>query len=207
MTNHGTWAPGPELLAAYFDGEFEGRDDLAPLRQRLESWLGSNPRARAELAEYRRLRHLWLETTPPEPDAAAWDNARVRLEACGTRPRSLAPGRGRANSWKITAFLTGAAAVLLTALFFTDHATAPEDDSPFPVASAQEVVILQVEGADTGTLVVGELPVQGPLDLVGPGDVTLTSVQPAKGDNMVPEVHIAGSGRPIIWARAESEED
>ena len=65
---HGSdWVPSPELLAAYFDGEFEGRDDLALLRQRLEDWLDRHPGARCELAEYHRLRHLWLETTPPEP--------------------------------------------------------------------------------------------------------------------------------------------
>ncbi len=87
-------------------------------------------------------------------------------------------------------------------------ATRPNlDDSPFPVASESEVVILHVDGADAGTLVVGELPLQGPLELVGPGEVTFSSVQPAQRDNMLPEVYANGPGRPIVWARAENEED
>jgi hypothetical protein len=204
----GTWAPSPELVAAYFDGEFEGRDDLAPLRQRLEDWLAANAEGRVQLGEYRHLHQVWSATTPADPGSAAWQKIQAHLEACLAQPRPLSPPAGRRSLRRAAALLsTAAAGVLLAALLVTNPAHAPEDDSPFPVASEREVVILHVEGADTGTLVVGELPLQGALVLAGPGDMTLTSVQPAKGDNMIPEVNVEGPGRPIIWARAESEDD
>jgi hypothetical protein len=205
--NEDTWAPSPELLAAYFDGEFEGRDELAPLRRRLEDWLAAKESARAELANYRRLSRLWLETTPADPGPAAWQDVQDRLESCLAGSHSLPGPKSNRPPWRARVLLAGAAAVLVAAFVFTNRANAPEDEGVFPVASESEVVILHVEGADTGTLVVGELPLRGPLVLAGPGDVTLTSVQPAQRDNMVPEVHVDGSGRPIIWARAESEED
>jgi anti-sigma factor RsiW len=202
-----TWPPSPELLAAYFDGEFEGRDDLIQVRRRLEDWLAADPGARAELAEYRRLRHLWAETTPREPPVAAWQNLLRRLESCPQEAGALRRGVGSGASWKMAIVLAGAACFLLAAILVRDSGTARDDMEPFPVASEREVVILYVEGADTGTLVVGQLPLQGPMELVDAGDVTLTSVEPAQRDNMVPDVHIAGPGRPIIWARAEGEDD
>jgi hypothetical protein len=204
--NDSSWAPSPELLAGYFDGEFEGRDDLAPLRQRLENWLVANPGGRAELAEHRRLRHLWLETMPTDPAPAAWHGVLCRLKR-SLATRRPAPRHARQPMpWK-WAYLAGAACVLVAFFLSKELAQAPEDNEPFPVASEREVVILRVEGADTGTLVVGELPLQGPLVLVGPGDVTLTSIEPAQRDNMVPEVNVTGPGRPIIWTRAAAEED
>src|SRR5262249_49863988 len=54
-----------EILAGYADGEFEGRDDLALLKQRVEDWLAQHPEARAELSQLRQLKQLWRETTPP----------------------------------------------------------------------------------------------------------------------------------------------
>ena len=181
------WPPGPELLAAYFDGEFEGRDELALLRQRLEEWLSANPHGRAQLAEHRRLSRLWAATTPPDPAPAAWRNVQNQLERCQDQTPALPK---RADGRKAVDVLAGAVCILVAVFLVKDFAKAPRvertgaDDEPFPVASAREVVILQVEGADTGTLVVGELPVQGPLELAAPGDVTLTSVAPAEGDNM-----------------------
>jgi hypothetical protein len=71
------------------------------------------------------------------------------------------------------------------------------------VATMDEVEILRVEGADTGTLVVGALPVHGPLELADPGEVTVTSIEPDARDQMVPVMR--STGRPMIWARLESE--
>ena len=45
------------------------------------------------------------------------------------------------------------------------------------MAHASEVTIIRVEGDDAHTLVVGELPLQGSLELVAPGDVILTLVR------------------------------
>jgi hypothetical protein len=218
----GAWSPKPELLAAYFDGEFEGREDLAALRLRLEAWLAANPHGRAELFEHRRLRRLWLDTSPPEPPAAAWHSIQSRLEQVEQdaarhkkhQPHIPIPPSARHASPKPRAarLVLAAACVFLSFLLWRELAgvadkNAAVDEAPFLVASASEVVILYVEGADTGAVVVGALPIQGPLEIAGPGDVTLTSVKPDEHDNMVPEMHVSSSGRPIIWARAEADED
>jgi anti-sigma factor RsiW len=202
MTFNPEWAPSPELLAAYFDGEFEGRDDLAGLRRRVENWLADHPQAAADLAGYRRLRQLWQETTPPEPNLGTWSNLMAHLEVC--RPESVWR-QPRSRSLLPRAVLLGLVASVLI-LVFAQQRPSP-DDEPFPVATEQEVVILHIEGSDTSSLVVGQLPLQGALELAGPGEVTLTSAQPAEGDNMVPEFQAGAQGRPIIWVRAESEED
>jgi len=199
-----------EILAAYADGELEGRDDLAPLKQRVEVWLAEHPEAAAELARIRQLKQAWQETTPPGPAPHVW---RRLLQAIERTPRQapIAPA-----SWRRKATV---AAVLAASIAFVfamwsarrpgverlPEAASPVEAAPFSVAAAHEVEILNVDGADTPTLVVGELPVQGPLVLAAPGEVTVTSVQPAARDNMVPEVNVQGPRRPMIWARAETD--
>ena len=208
-----TWEPTPEMLAAFFDGEFEGRDEVASLRKRLEGWLAENPKAQEELAEYRRLRQFWLDTTPAEPQRDQWDRVQSRLECfCPAPVVSRSPER-RARPWMRALLLLGAACVLVGFILFANRphndlrVTIPEDEAPYPVAAEHEVVILRVEGADTNTIVVGLLPIKGLLELLGPGEVTFTSVQPHERDSMVPQVHVTGQGRPMIWALAGDEED
>lgn len=104
---------------------------------------------------------------------------------------------------------TAAAVWLAFALFSTPHTDSARTDTAPPaaflVASSDEIEILSVDGAATSSLVVGQVPVQGSLELLSPGDVTLTSVQPAEGDNMMPRVHLKGHETPLIWARVDSE--
>src|SRR5262249_16689970 len=83
--------------------------------------------------------------------------------------------------------------------------TPAPDTEPFPVAEAHEVEILSVEGRDTGTVVVGHLPVDGPLVLATPGEVSVTSVEPPRQDQMVPGGYRGRSDAPMIWARVEGE--
>jgi hypothetical protein len=202
----GGWEPSPELLAAYFDGECEGRDDLAGVRRRLEDWLSSSPRGRTELAEYRQLRQLWQQSTPSEPSRQAWQTIQDRIGA--SLPIAHAAKKSaRRQAWRVTGLVAVAAGVLVAAGLLSFSPGPARDETPFPVASAREVVIMRVEGDDAGTLVVGELPIQGPLELVGRGEITLTSAQPAPRDNMVPDVELNGPGPPMIWARPEAEED
>jgi hypothetical protein len=204
-----SWAPSPELLAAYFDGEFEGRDELVPMRQRLEDWLAGNPEARAEFTECRRLKQLWLETTPPDPGQAVWWKILDEMECRKDEGAARKDEGGRMKDerrrpWKKAAVAL-AACLFLIVYLARDSKVAEE--TPFPVATTEEVVILHIEGADTGMIVVGELPVQGPLVLIGAGEVVFNSVKPAPPDNMIPEVHAGGPGAPIIWAQAEPEEE
>lgn len=200
------WAPSPELLAAYFDGEFEGRDDLAHLRQRLEDWLAGHPGAREDLAAYRRLREIWGETTPPEPSSQTWGRVLADMKA-QRAAAAVTAKKPRPAGWRAAALLAGAACLAAATLLMTREKppqTLPEappafvqDEGPFPVATESEVVILRVEGEDTGSLVVGTLPLHGPLELAGPGDVTF-------GENT--QVHVGGSGRPMVWARLDPDD-
>lgn len=200
-----------EILAAYADGEFEGRDDLAVLRRRVEDWLASHPEASAELAEIRRLKRLWQATTPSSPSSGKWTAVLRELE------RTPAEAKPRGTAWRRPAALAAALAASIALVVALGSFERPRplphnppvavEEAPLPVAAANEVEILHVDGADTHTLVVGELPLQGPILLAGPGDVTVTSIQPAARDNMVPEVNTKGPGRPMIWARAETEDD
>lgn len=197
------WEPDPELLAAYGDGEL---DDRPELRARLEAWLEQHPEAQAELAAFRQLGQLWQETTPSEPSASTWRRLRARLLRVARQPKA-GPALRR---WGAPLLATAAGLALLVGYWPRSPEVPPPDvraavEEVFPVATASEVTILRVEGADTNTLVVGELPVHGPLELAGPGDVALTSVQPDAHDNMVPRVLLQGPQRPIIWARLDAE--
>jgi hypothetical protein len=206
--------PGPELLAAYADGELP---ESATLRKQVADWLASHPEAAAELAAQAELRRLWQATTPADPGEAAWEAVRSRVAAGIPGLGAKAPGRGirRRLLWAVGGL--GAAAALLW-LALTGLPPAPPtvvhpnppgpgivQVEPLPVATEDEVQILQVRGADTGTVVVGSLPVRAPLELAGPGDVTLKSVQSAPPDNMVPDVRLNGPSPPMIWSRLENE--
>jgi anti-sigma factor RsiW len=200
-----------EILAAYADGELEGRDDLAVLKERVEDWLAQHPEAEAELEQLRQLKQAWQDTTPSPPAPHVWQRLLRELE----QPLRPAPATTRSAWRRSAAMATALAACVALALALwsahrPDAVPSPQpalsaDEAPFAVAAAHEVEILDVDGADTHTLVVGELPVQGPLVLAAPGEITVTSVQPAARDNMVPEVNLQGPGRPMIWARAETD--
>jgi hypothetical protein len=208
-----------ELLAAYADGELDG-DDFLALRRRVEGWLARHPEAAAELESLRRLRHLWRLAAPADPGEVAW-----AAVSSGIQDRLARAGAGR-GPWRrwVRVLAWGAAAAILAWLALALLPGRPDDrplaqnqngtgtqavpdDDPFPVATADEVEILSVQGADTGSLVVGNLPVDGELVLAAPGDVTLRSVRPAARDNMVPDVVLQGAGAPMIWARIAGERE
>ncbi len=194
--------PSPELLAAYFDGEFEGRDDLSLLRQRLEEWLAGHPQGQDDLAHYQRLRQVWHDTMPPEPAREQWDALLRQINAALAQSKPPTP---LPWIWKMAAGLAAACVLFVFALTLFRNVQRAPDDEVFPVATESEITIFRVEGDDAPTLVVGELPLKGPLELMGPGDVTFTSIQPDASDNMMPHVHTTGPGAPMVWARLESE--
>jgi hypothetical protein len=205
---HDDWFPDPAWLSAYADGELT---DQPELRRKIEDWLRDHPEGRAELANYRQIDELWRDTTPPAPPASAWAPTESRLRQRPAR-RRLPLGRA------VAGLATAACLALLLGWGLTpraqrvvEHAihTMPpapvEDVEVFPVATADEIIVLRVEGADTNTVAVGTLPVHGPLELAGPGDVALTSVQPDSRDRMVPRVRMGGNQRPMIWAPVDAE--
>jgi anti-sigma factor RsiW len=207
-----TWRPAPELLSAYFDGELTGRPDLDAVRARIQDWLRGHPEARAELADYRQLDRLWHETAPLDPVAATWQQREAQLQRAA-RALPMRPRRPAIGSWVAALLATAAAVALFTWMGLSLRPVPPpkqpvivkaDDVEVFPVATADEIAILHVAGADSHTVIVGELPVFGPLELAGPGEVALTSVQPDVRDNMMPHVRM-GAHRPMIWARVAEE--
>jgi hypothetical protein len=207
---HDDWTPEPALLAAYFDGELDGRADLELLR-RLERWLEHHPEAREVLADYQRLAELWRDTRPVDPGAAAWSNLQARMPP-------VLPRRPPYARWAIALLSTAAGIALLVwigtspppapqaAIEPTPSGPPPEVFEVFAVATAAEVIILRVEVADTQSLVVGELPLRGPLELLGPGEAAVTRVLPDTRDQMLPHVRMEGPHRPLIWAKDEPDQ-
>ena len=206
-------SPTPQELAAYADGELDGSDALAPLRQKIEAWLERHPAARAELEAQRHLRRIWDETTPPEPSEHAWERLLARLPAKACKPvhRAL---------WARTRWLAaGAAIAAAVALFFVLRTPEPavptppapqpapfaaaelDDGAPLQVASADEIEILSVAGSDMHTLAVRDLSVRELLELLGPGELTL--MQPARDAG----IHVRNDGQnaPVVWARTDAE--
>jgi hypothetical protein len=204
--------PSPELLAAYADGELDRDAALAPYKNQVEQWLAAHPEAAHRLEEQQRLQELWRRTTPKEPASATWSTVLARIESA---PRQPAARRGPRYWGRIAGLLALTAAALWLALSLLPGPDGnqkaslvdPADDAneALPVALAEEIEILSVEEKDAPSLVVGELPVRGPLELLAPGEMDVTSVQPADRDNMVPDYPRQGPATPMIWAHLDSE--
>jgi len=177
------------------------------------NWMRRN---NANLSDEERLHQLMYATRPEDPDNVLWNEVLGRIEK---RLQSPAARPASRNAWPWLGACSAAAAAVAAVLFlhyYHNQAPAPPipggiqtnnvADEPLPVAVADEIEILSVGGADTQTLVVGNPPVDGPLELLAPGDVTLFSVEPAD-DDMVPEIRFHGPNSPIIWAQLDDDND
>lgn len=201
MTSHSQsdWQPDPQLLAAYFDGELTEQEDL---RTRIEAWLEAHPEALADWAE---LKKLLADTRPAEPSESAWQKMRESIDA--DRP---APRRSR-MPW-IAAAIAASILLLIGAgfgIWRTPQAPAPVivqnpktiaptvDFEDLPIASADEITILRIEGSDMGTVPVAYLPIQGELELADPGEVCISCKCPRI------QVRQDPPHRPMVWARAD----
>ena len=215
------WAPSAALLAAYADGELDEEGPQASLCRRIERWLARNPEKARTIEAHRQICEWYRETAAEDPGPAAWAPvmARLRLPVAGQRQR------WPRIAWLAAAATAAACLVVATTLLSrpgkqdtalpgkqatvaqAHPAVLTEDPDPevFPVATASEVEILSVKGEDTTTLVVGELPVEGPLPLLGANEVTFTRIEPAR-DNMVPEVRRAGR-TTVVWAPLDVERE
>jgi hypothetical protein len=193
---------------------------------RLEGWMEAHPAGTEEWAKHAQLQKLWLATMPAEPFAAAWDRTFEKIAARRSGIRQQAAGLERRSNigFTRTAGLVAASIVLVIGLLVGAlriflPAGVPnepiavvlkenplvEDQEPFLVASAEEVVIRRIEGADTNLLVVGVLPVIGTLELAAPGDVRVVHMGPDANDGMAPTVLQTGSRAPVIWAKLDTE--
>ena len=195
------WKPTPEQLAAFGDGELTG-----PESDRVAAYLADRADAQSELAAQRRLKQLFDATVPADPTEAVW---RRVLDAARAEPPSR-PARRSPATW--TALGIALAACAAVAVFLAGRPTPPANDTKprvevevLEVATAAEIQILHVEGRDTATIVVGEMPLAGEMVLADAGEIEVTSVSPASRDRMMPVVHVEGR-RPMIWARMDSDE-
>jgi hypothetical protein len=203
------WSPEPELLSAYGDGELGDRPELA---QRVEAWLAAHPEAHADLEAQQRLRELWHDTAPADPGAERWQPMLTRLH----QARTAAPPAPRSAWPRLVALAALAAAACVTLLIWTaaqqpgapvGPILLPEEIAEgeiLPVATADEVVVLRIEGDDTGTLVVGQLPLSGPMVLAETGEIEQISSEPDARDQMIPQFRLRG--RPMIWARLDTDD-
>ena len=194
----------PELLAAYADGE------LPPAEvRRVEAWLARHPEAQADVEAQRRLARLLDETTAPLPADEQWADVLARVES------ELALPRARSRRLLIALAAIAAAAVVLLALALR-HPPAgsrtPNDgpaEEPWPVASADDVQILSMDGRDRGTLVVGEPPVNESLELMAEDEIVVSDVQPDRHGRR-PQLYVSEDSRipmMIMPPSRDAEED
>ncbi len=187
----------PELLAAYADGE------LTPAEcARVEAWLAAHPDARADVEEQRRLARLFDQAAPPPPSDERWSEAMAHVrDRLAVPPAAVKRWQRRAA---LAALLAVAAAAAVLALVLNSHRTArvdpaspprPGDDEVFSVASPDDVEILSMDDRDRGALVVGEPPVNEPMEMVTVDDVKVNKLPDVQG--RVARLHI-GSGAPYV---------
>jgi hypothetical protein len=157
----------PERLAAYADGEL-GPAECAGV----EAWLADHPEARAEIEAHHRLARLWRAAPPPEPSEGAWTGVGDRVAAAVRCGRVSTARRRNGPTWRLSALAAGAAAVLVGV--FLGQQYWPRPPGPvLPVATGDDVEIISMDAGDVGALVVGDPPVQGPLELASAEDVTV----------------------------------
>jgi hypothetical protein len=187
-----SWSPSPEELAAYADGELDRCSSGAVLKQHIEIWLADHPEGVFQVESLGQLARLFKNTAADEPGEQKWSDlaSRIKTKFLETPPP---PRRKKRKAWWAAAFLASAAAAVLLAFQAIPRSEAPPKRDPvhsapvepFPVASADEVEILRVEGSDTPALVVGQPPVSGLLLLAVPGEVEILQVNGEDTDSLV----------------------
>src|SRR5438128_9159443 len=101
------WAPGPEDLAAYVDGEL----DLGRHRE-VEAWLTVHPETAADLQAHRRVAELWRATTPAQPGGVQWVKVLAHIE------KSAWPSCWLRHVWRRPAFPFALAVIGTAAALF-----------------------------------------------------------------------------------------
>ncbi len=183
--------PDPERLAAYADGEL-------PLAQRreVEAWLARHPEGRAEVEAVRRLARLCKDAAPPEPSEAAWADVLARVEAALPAAAARRPTpRRRIGILPWVGAAAAAAAALFLAVAWWQAAVPGPAGEPLPVVSADDVEILGMDAGDVGALVVGRLPVLGPLVLASAADIIVDDTG-HDVDVVIDDVELPGHAAP-----------
>jgi hypothetical protein len=154
------------------------------------------------------LRSLFRAGAPAEPSEAEWSALLDGVQRGLDRPRVTPVPAG--SRWRLSimaaATLAAALALALAVPSFRDqpgpaidHERA--DVAAFPVTDRDDVEILSVDADDSRAIVVGDLPLRGPIVLMEPGDVALRSLERGPQGEF-PDVHMQAETEqgPMIWA-------
>jgi hypothetical protein len=166
--------PSIEELAAFLDGELAS-DDWT----RVQDWLANHPADAALVEDHRNFLRFWRESTPAEPSEKAWGEVFARIEAGSHQAgANLRTSLRRSRQIRVGLLGTAAAAAVILAI------VAPWREPPdivdldgFPIATADDVDLVSMEGNDAQLLVVGNPPVHEPMELVASSDVTLIRIE------------------------------
>ena len=175
--------PAPEELSAFVDGELP-----AAKMEATEALLRRHAEADAEVQSLRRLDALWRQTAASEPSAAAWDKTLQEIESRLAAPK---PTRAGLPTMRILGGIAAASVIgLLLARSFwpTPIAVTDSDDEPYPVATADEIVIISMDPRNEHNLVIGLPPVHGDLVLADSDDVELLDAKP-NSEGQVPNMN------------------
>jgi anti-sigma factor RsiW len=195
----------PIELAALVDGE------LSPAaRQRLLDWLAEHPEAAGELRDQRLLSRqnveLWNQVSPPMPSNAHWQSVLNHIEDAVDRGPGVRHRRRRGVLVMVLGPLAAAAAVIAFLVF--GHATPSihvpmasdlDDSEMLRIASPAEIEIVSIRPADSGALVIGELPVRETLVLASPLDVRLDGMTPAPDGELPGALPADGPDAPMVY--------
>jgi hypothetical protein len=198
--------PTPGQFAAYLDGELDPAAHAA-----VAAWLATRPADADEIEGQRRLLRLWDAYPPASPAPAAWDAALARLHS-KTSAESPARPRRRALGWWAAGIAAAAVAAILLIRAFPPApsgpvATVPPPEEPWAVADDGDVRIVSMDfvgfdaDAEARRLVVGRLPIPGPVFLVSQEEVTvLQMASHPREEGRVP--HLEEGAVPMIVAPA-----
>jgi hypothetical protein len=152
------------------------------------------------------LRELFRAGAPAEPSDAEWSQALERIHRAVSRPQvTPVPAVRR---WRlgilVAASLAAAAAIALAVVIPSlRNAAGTADqhvDVEYPVTDAADVEIISMDAADSGAIVVGDLPLRKPIVFMEPGDVSFRSIE-RSAEGEFPDVHMhkEDDQSPMIW--------
>ncbi|MFO0810996.1 MAG: hypothetical protein U0746_20395 [Gemmataceae bacterium] len=198
--------PMQEWLAAYVDGELDSVG-----RAQVERWLAENPEAWAELEAQHRYSGtnagFWRWTAAPTPREGTWSRTFANIrDAIAQSSRSTRPPERTSRSRVVAVAAIAAVALLAIHLLRPTPPGRPDGLSPpveeaLALAGEDDIEIVSLPGADEDTIVVGRLPLDGPIVLATVADVALERVN-RDTDGMMPIVQgmQAGPNAPMIIA-------
>jgi anti-sigma factor RsiW len=220
--------PWPDLLAAYADGELDAAT-RAVVERWLAAHPGACREVRDQRQLSPENWALWQQAEPPLPTEATWAKVRDAV-ANAVLPAATPAPRREWNWWaRNSIYFTGGvaaavAAMLLLCVLGPVLAPPPKHPVPvdqklqelaeqtppadplaeypvLPVATADDVDIRRVAGDTGGWLVVGELPLAGPVVLATEDDVALEEAEPHPAwPTGTPRMTTGRGDAPMIFA-------